>query len=54
MPNTLIIILVFWKKWVFRGALKDVRKRLSAQYLKEDYAENVISTHLETVLLPNF
>jgi len=29
--------------------LKDVCKRLSAQYLKEDFAEKVISTHLETV-----
>lgn len=29
--------------------LKDVCKRLSAQYLKEDYAEKVINTHLETV-----
>ncbi len=26
--------------------LKDVCKRLSAQYLKEDYAENVINTNL--------
>ncbi len=29
--------------------LKDVCKRLSSQYLKEDYAEKVINTHLETV-----
>ncbi|MCF6222865.1 MAG: hypothetical protein L3J34_03960 [Flavobacteriaceae bacterium] len=29
--------------------LKDVCKRLSAQYLKEDYAENVRSEHLKTV-----
>ena len=29
--------------------LKDVCKRLSAQYLKEDYAEKVIKTHLESV-----
>ena len=29
--------------------LKDVCKRLSAQYLKEDYADKVISTHLKTV-----
>ena len=29
--------------------LKDVCKRLSSQYLKEDYAEKVSNTHLETV-----
>ncbi len=29
--------------------LKDVCKRLSAQYLKGDYAEKVMTTHLETV-----
>lgn len=29
--------------------LKDVCKRLSSQYLKEDYAEKVTNTHLETV-----
>jgi hypothetical protein len=29
--------------------LKDVCKRLSAQYLKEDYATNVINQHLKTV-----
>ena len=28
--------------------LKDVTKRLSAQYLKEDYADKVLETHLET------
>ena len=28
--------------------LKDVAKRLSAQYLKEDYADKVLDTHLET------
>jgi len=29
--------------------LKDVAKRLSAQYLKEDYADKVLEGHLETV-----
>ncbi len=29
--------------------LKDVTKRLSAQYLKDDFAENVLKSHLETV-----
>jgi len=29
--------------------LKDVAKRLSAQYLKDDFAENVLEGHLETV-----
>ena len=29
--------------------LKDVAKRLSAQYLKDDFAENVLGNHLETV-----
>lgn len=29
--------------------LKDVCKRLSAQYLKKDYAQNVINTHLKLV-----
>ena len=29
--------------------LKDVAKRLSAQYLKEDYAENVLNNHLKAV-----
>ncbi len=29
--------------------LKDVCKRLSAQYLKDDYAQKVMSNHLETV-----
>ena len=29
--------------------LKDVAKRLSAQYLKDDFAENVLESHLETV-----
>jgi len=29
--------------------LKDVAKRLSAQYLKGDYAENVLRQHLKTV-----
>lgn len=29
--------------------LKDVCKRLSAQYLKQDYAQKVINTHLKTV-----
>ena len=27
--------------------LKDVAKRLSAQYLKEDYAENVLNNHFK-------
>lgn len=29
--------------------LKDVTKRLSAQYLKDDYAENVLRQHLKTI-----
>jgi len=29
--------------------LKDVCKRLSAQYLKEDYAKKVLTTHLKNV-----
>lgn len=29
--------------------LKDVAKRLSAQYLKDDFAENVLESHLGTV-----
>jgi hypothetical protein len=29
--------------------LKNVAKRLSAQYLKEDYAENILESHLDQV-----
>jgi len=34
---------------ILKSKLKDVCKRLSAQYLKEDYAEDVRSQHLKTV-----
>lgn len=36
------ILRGFWK-------LKDVAKRLSAQYLKEDYPENILESHLGQV-----